>query len=51
VVALVYLDGLAVREVAAVLGIDEPTVKTHLQRGRRTLARHLAVADAEEETL
>jgi RNA polymerase sigma-70 factor (ECF subfamily) len=47
-IALVYLDGLMVREVAAVLKIDEATVKTHLQRGRRALAKQLALGDDEE---
>jgi RNA polymerase sigma-70 factor (ECF subfamily) len=45
VVALFYLDDLSVKQVAEVLGIDEPTVKTHLQRARRSLAKRLAIED------
>jgi len=40
-VALVYLDGLSRREVAAVLGCSEETVKTHLSRAKETLAQRL----------
>jgi RNA polymerase sigma-70 factor (ECF subfamily) len=46
VIALTYLEDLAVNDVADILGIDEATVKTHLQRGRRTLAAQL---DLDEE--
>jgi RNA polymerase sigma-70 factor (sigma-E family) len=48
VVALTYLEDLPVKEVAAILGIDAATVKTHLQRGRRTLAAQLHLDDGHE---
>ena len=41
-VALTYLHDLSRRAVAEVLGCSEETVKTHLDRGRRTLATRLA---------
>ena len=41
-IALTYLDGLTVDEVAAVLECEPVTVKTHLQRGRATLAKQFA---------
>lgn len=44
-IALVYLDGLSVEEAGAVLGCTGGTVKTHLKRGRATLARRLGVKD------
>jgi RNA polymerase sigma-70 factor (ECF subfamily) len=40
-VALYYLDEYSVEEVASVMGCGVPTVKTHLQRARRTLASRL----------
>ncbi len=40
-IALTYLHDLSRREVAEVLGCSEETVKTHLERGRRTLADRL----------
>ncbi len=40
-VALTYLHDLSRREVAEVLGCSEETVKTHLERARRTLATRL----------
>lgn len=40
VVSLHYADDLAVAEIAAILGVAESTVKTSLQRGRASLARH-----------
>lgn len=40
-IALVYLDGLARRDVAEVLGCSEETVKTHLSRARTTLSERL----------
>jgi RNA polymerase sigma-70 factor, ECF subfamily len=39
-----YVDDLALTDIAAVLGCSDGTVKTHLQRARRTLARHLTPA-------
>ena len=40
-IALMYLNGFARRDVAAVLGCSEETVKTHLDRARKTLAERL----------
>ncbi len=47
VVALIYVDGLNASEVAAVLGCDETTVRTHLRRARAALAERLG-ENAEE---
>ncbi|HLF43566.1 MAG TPA: SigE family RNA polymerase sigma factor [Acidimicrobiia bacterium] len=41
VVALIYLHDLSRRDVAEILGCSEETVKTHLDRARRTLANLL----------
>jgi len=41
VVALTYLDDLPRRAVAEILDCGEETVKTHLERARRTLADRL----------
>ena len=41
VIALTYFADLPRREVAEILGCSEETVKTHLQRGRDTLASRL----------
>lgn len=41
VVTLFYYDGLAVREISAILGISEGAVKTRLSRGRTQLRRIL----------
>ena len=46
VVALRYLDGRPIADIARILGCSENTVKTHLQRAKQTLARRLG-----EETL
>jgi RNA polymerase sigma-70 factor (sigma-E family) len=40
-VALYYFQDLSVQQTATVLGCAEGTVKTHLAKARRTLARHL----------
>jgi RNA polymerase sigma-70 factor (ECF subfamily) len=48
VVALVYVEDLAVEQVASVLGISTSSVKTHLQRARSTLAA--AMTDEERPT-
>lgn len=42
-IALVYLEGLSMDEVGAVIGCSGGTVKTHLKRGRATLAKRLGV--------
>lgn len=44
-IALTYLEGLSVDEVGVVLGCSGGTVKTHLKRGRATLARRLGTSD------
>jgi RNA polymerase sigma-70 factor, ECF subfamily len=43
VLALHYLDDRPVADIARILGLAEPTVKTHLQRGRSTLADRLGL--------
>jgi len=48
VIALTYLEGLPRRDVAAILGCGEETVKTHLQRARSTLARRLGTTPENE---
>jgi RNA polymerase sigma-70 factor (ECF subfamily) len=40
-VALYYLEDLSVQETARVLGCAEGTVRAHLAKGRRSLARRL----------
>lgn len=37
-----YIDDLPLDEIAAVIGCSGGSVKTHLQRARRTLAEHLS---------
>ncbi len=44
-VALRYLEGWPVADVAQILGCSENTIKTHLRRARRTLARRLGEED------
>jgi RNA polymerase sigma-70 factor (ECF subfamily) len=39
VMALHYLEGLSIAEIAATLSVSEGTVKTQLHRGREGLAR------------
>ena len=41
VICLHYLEGLSVTDIAAVLGHNENTVKTHLARGREKLRKFL----------
>lgn len=43
VVVLAELDGLAIASIASLLGISAVTVRWHLSRGRRELARRLRV--------
>ena len=45
--ALHYLEDLSVQQIAEVLDCAEGTVKAHLAKGRRTLARRLR-PDTEE---
>jgi RNA polymerase sigma factor (sigma-70 family) len=40
-VALYYLEDLSIQQTAAVLDCAEGTVKAHLAKARRTLARRL----------
>jgi RNA polymerase sigma-70 factor, ECF subfamily len=47
-VALYYLEDLSLQQIATVLGCAEGTVKAHLAKARRTLARRLDL-DAGEE--
>jgi RNA polymerase sigma-70 factor (ECF subfamily) len=49
VIALMFVDDLSVREVAAVLECEENTVRTHLRRARQTLATRLSL-EVEEES-
>ncbi|MEM9464272.1 MAG: sigma-70 family RNA polymerase sigma factor [Actinomycetota bacterium] len=42
-VALRYVDGASLAEIAGILGVSENTVKTHLQRAKRALAVHREV--------
>ena len=48
VIALHYLHDLTRRQTAEVLGCTEETVKTHLERARRTLSEQLGEAHEEE---
>jgi RNA polymerase sigma-70 factor (ECF subfamily) len=48
-IALRYLDGLSVAEIAAVLGCAESTVRVHLHRARAALADRLRVPMEEED--
>lgn len=45
VVSLHYLEDRSVGEIAAILGCAEGTVKAHLYRGRRELARRLGLLE------
>ena len=40
-ICLHYLEGLSIQDIAAVLGRNENTVKTHLARGREKLRKFL----------
>jgi RNA polymerase sigma factor (sigma-70 family) len=42
---LYYLEDRPTKEIAAVLGCDESTVRIHLSRGRKALASQLKVAE------
>ena len=44
-VALVYLEDRPVADVAGILGCSDATVRQHLMRGRRELARRLKVEE------
>jgi DNA-directed RNA polymerase specialized sigma24 family protein len=47
-VALRYVYGLPVAEIARTLGISEGSAKVHLYRGRRTLAEQLGLEQEED---
>jgi RNA polymerase sigma factor (sigma-70 family) len=49
VVALTFLDGLDIPEVARVLTCGEATVKTHLHRAKLTLAARLGLDQQQED--
>ena len=49
VIALVYVDDLAIKDVASVLECSEPTARTHLRRGREALASMLGLNLGEGE--
>ena len=44
-IALYYIAGLTMREIAEVLGCSKETVNTHLRRARTTLARRLSLEE------
>lgn len=46
-VALHYLEGYAVAEAAAMMGVPEGTVKSRLHRARRKLAQYLEEGDSD----
>jgi RNA polymerase sigma-70 factor (ECF subfamily) len=48
---LYYYEERAVAEVAAMLGLPEATVKTHLHRGRQTLRGRLAACGLADPAL
>ena len=48
VAALFYLEDRSVSDVAAILGLQEGTVKAHLSRARRALATTLGTDEDEE---
>ena len=43
-IVLRYEEGLSFEEIARVLGIAEPTARSHVHRARKELARHLTSA-------
>lgn len=45
VIALAFVEDLPVREIASVLDIGEESVRTHLRRGRASIANMLEGAD------
>lgn len=48
-IALVYVEDLPLERVATILGCAETTVKTHLKRGRDTLAVRIREREAAEQ--
>ncbi|MCU1454207.1 MAG: putative polymerase subfamily sigma factor [Acidimicrobiales bacterium] len=49
VVALAFLEDRSPSEIAKILGCGEETVRTHLRRGRRTLAERLTTEASTNE--
>jgi RNA polymerase sigma-70 factor (ECF subfamily) len=47
-IALVYVEDLPLERVATILGCAETTVKTHLKRGRDTLADRIRAREADD---
>lgn len=45
VIALVYFDGMTVGEASQVIGCSHETARTHLKRGKRTLAARLGIEE------
>jgi len=45
VVALFYLEDLPLQDIGSILDLSTETVRTHLRRARKTLARRLAVME------
>jgi len=45
VIALAFVEDRSVRDIAGILGCGEETVRTHLRRGRRTIAAELGFED------
>lgn len=50
VVALYYLEDLTVDDVAGILDVSVETVRSHLRRARKTLARRLATLEDTNES-
>ena len=50
VVALYYLEDLTLDDVANILGLSVETVRSHLRRARKTLARRLATLEDNDES-
>lgn len=45
VIALLYVEGLTVAEIAETLSLAKETINTHLRRARQTLSRRLDLED------
>jgi len=45
VIALRYVEGLTVAEIAETLSLTKETINTHLRRARQTLSRRLDLED------
>ena len=50
VIALFYFEYLSLEDIASTLDLAPETVRTHLQRARKTLARRLAVMEDPNDT-